>query len=311
MPGPFDEPTDIVIPAEPPAQLPTHLGHASGSNASGIDFRPLVELAAALPRDEKHLLKRAAWIGSLMGERAYYSFPAGGQRITGPSIALAEALAGEWGGIAHEVNIVDAQPLASGGQRIHLRARAIDLKRVVIGVADAVTTTAPPPGKFARKSDQVERWHSMQIQSAASKIKRNALLDVLPAWFVDGAMRAALDHDAQQVLRGRSPQQAAEDTVQHFSGKGFSRSDLESIVGRPSALWTVNELQELRQVWRDIESGRATRESLMAEATTPAPVRGTLIPEPSTTPEPDLTGERTREPVPAEPASDDDGGLGF
>jgi hypothetical protein len=257
---------------------------SSGGGADSSDLAPLVDMARQIDRDETHMLARAKWLGGLMGGRAYYDFPTGGQRIIGASINLAEALAGEWGALVHEMKIVSAEPLRSGGQRVHLRARVIDLKRITIAVAESVLTTAPPPGKFAHKLDQAERWHSMQIQSAGSKVKRNAILDVLPAWFVDAAMHAAQSSDDNGVLmkqgRKRSVAEAAADTIGAFTEHhGFSAADLEAFLGRPVDLWTVAELRGLRTLWSDLKDGRQTRATVLSSAKAQDAAPATIIPK--------------------------------
>jgi len=242
----------------------------------------MVQAAQSIQRKPKELIERAKQIGGLLGTEGFYRFPMGGENIEGPSIAMAQALAQEWGGIVYQVRIVHTESLASGGQRVHLRASVADVKSLVCAEVDQVVSTAPPTGKFANKADQKERWHSMQIQSASSKIVRNAILRVLPAWYVERAFEAAKTVDGNQALDGKTLPEARKAASDAFSSAfTVTQSELEVYLGQPLDMWAVPQISQLKQLYRSLKSGsqsvEAWRASLTAKSeTTAAPKKSAL-----------------------------------
>lgn len=237
----------------------------------------MVGAAAGITRSPKALIGAAKQIGELMGADAFYRFPTGGAQVEGVSINLAQALAQAWGAIAYQVRIMSVEPLASGGRKVHLRATVTDLKSLVAAEVDQVVSTSAPPGKFAKNAEQSERWHTMQTQSAASKIVRNAILRVLPSWYVDAAFVAAVNIDAQNATNGKSLPDARRDAEQHMVSKfGLTRAELEAFVGQPVDLWAAPQLGQIRDLASDLKHARTSveqvRQTLSGEA---APARPT------------------------------------
>jgi hypothetical protein len=224
----------------------------------------LVAAAQGLARDQKLMITRAKQIGGLLGSSGFYRFPAGGSTVEGPSIDMAQALAQEWGAIIYQVRIVHTESLASGGQRVHLRASVADMKSLVCAEVDQVVSTAPPPGKFAEKVDQRERWHGMQIQSAASKIVRNAILRVLPAWYVDPAFDAATAVDGKRALGGKTLPEARKGAAEALSKFGATAEELEVFLGQPIDMWAVPQISALRQLYAALDSGAQSVEAWRA-----------------------------------------------
>lgn len=224
----------------------------------------LAELARDIgPRDPKALLVEARRVGGLLGASAYYRFPAGNGVIEGPSIDLTDALAAVWGRIVCQVTIIDATD-----DRVVIRGRVVDLLNLTVVERDHVSAVMPAPAKFAAKPDQVERWRTMQIQSASSKAIRGAVLHALPAWLVDEAMAAAKEITARQVLgEAKSLPEAVAKSVAWFGQRGITVGHLEDLVGQPKGLWAVDELQALRVVASDLSAGRRTAQHVIEEAT--------------------------------------------
>ncbi len=222
----------------------------------------MVQAARSIQRDRGQMIASAKQIGGLLGADGFYRFPMGGTSIEGPSIDMAEALAQEWGGIVYQVRIMHASPLASGGMRIHLRASVFDLRSIVGDEVEEVVATAPPPAKFAKKDDQRERWHTMQTRSAASKVMRNAILRVLPSWYVEPALRAAMEVVSQKVIgKYSSLPEAREAACEALTKRGCTIGELEFYIGQPKDLWAVPQLTTLLDLHTDLRSGRTSIEA--------------------------------------------------
>lgn len=295
-PGPASE-----IGNQPLATLPRQNG--SGEYAAFLDVA-----TNAPPRDEKAMLGAARRIGELLGKSAFYSFPAGGGRIEGPSIDLAYALAQAWGRCVTRCMVTE-----SAGNRVTLRGQFVDLLTVAIIERDYTATLAPPPGKFANKPDQADRWRVMQEQAAISKAVRGAILGGLPAWYVDAAMRAAFAAAEGKALGGKTLDAAVRDSLGHFEKAGLGKADLEAWIGRPVDLWTSYDIGQLRELAADLKAGR-TNVALVksanggAEAATGGKEglgikKGATKPAPNPTPTKAEEPARAQEPSPEEQAA--------
>lgn len=227
----------------------------------------------AITRVPKEMIGAAKQIGGLLGADGFYRFPAGGTTVEGVSIDLAQALAQQWGGIAYQVRILSVEMLAGGGRKVHLRATVTDLKSLVAAEVDQVVTTASPPGKFAAKAEQAERWHAMQTQSAASKIVRNAILRVLPAWYVNAAFAAARAVADSAATGGKTLPEARNAAIGLLSALGFTRAEMEAYTGQPLDLWAAPQLHQLRELHDSVKSARTSIEQVrasLAESSAPA-----------------------------------------
>jgi len=261
----WDEETNDLAVIDEPGTLATAPTPALGRVAD--DTSPLalmVQAAQRITRDVPSLLAQAKQIGGLLGSGGFYRFPAGDGTVEGASIDLAQALAQVWGGIAYQVRILHVETLSTGGRKVHLRATVTDLKTLVAAEVDQVVSTSAPPGKFARKPDQAERWHTMQTQSAASKIVRNAILRVLPAWYVDAALTAAREVDAKSATRGLSLPEARAKAVEALRHLGLSAPELEAFTAQPIDLWAAPQLAQLRDLAADLKAARVSVEQVRA-----------------------------------------------
>lgn len=261
----WDEETNDLAVIDEPGTLATAPTPALGRVAD--DTSPLalmVQAAQRITRDVPSLLAQAKQIGGLLGSGGFYRFPAGDGTVEGASIDLAQALAQAWGGIAYQVRILHVETLSTGGRKVHLRATVTDLKTLVAAEVDQVVSTSAPPGKFARKPDQAERWHTMQTQSAASKIVRNAILRVLPAWYVDAALTAARDADARSATAGKSLPEARATALAYLKTQGLTQAELEAYTTQPIDLWAAPQLAQLRDLSADLKAARVSVEQVRA-----------------------------------------------
>jgi hypothetical protein len=240
--------TDITLPDARSIALP------SMPEENGL-LQMLVLGAQNLQRDPKKLIERSKQIGGLLASDAFYRFPAGGKQIQGESIDLAEALAQEWGGVIYKVAILNVEEQRSGGRQVSLRASVADLKTLVCAEVDAFVATSAPPGKFGGSEEQKERWHSMQIQNASSKIVRNAILRVLPRWYVKPAMNAALKADAENALAGKSLPEARQGAIGALKEFQIDVKELETMLGQPVDMWAGPQLAELRELYKNLKAG--------------------------------------------------------
>lgn len=246
--------------------------HAAPASNPANDYAAFMQASiGGPPRDEKAMLTAAKRIGELLGAKAFYSFPAGGGRIEGASIDLAYALVQTWGKCLCRCMIT-----SSAGERVTLRGQFVDLQSVAIVERDYTATLSPPPGKFANKPDQADRWRVMQEQSAISKAVRGAILGGLPAWYVGAALDAAFGIVENKVLKGKTLVQARGDAALYFAqAYQLKQADLETLVGKALDLWTTAEIAALQDLAADLKAGRTAIESVRAQVgATTEPAKG-------------------------------------
>ena len=253
-----DRTVEGMMDYEEPPQLPAPV------DAARLDV--LAGRAARLTRPPRKELQEAAKeIGEMLAADAYYSFPMGGQTVEGISIKGAQALMQEWGGIMMGVREVRRE-----GRTITLRAEVIDLAKVVITSLDHSFTLQPAPAAFAKSAEQTQRWEAMQVNAAGSKAVRNAILDVLPAWYTGVLMqgaRRAVSAQRREAAKSEKPEkpltERISDAVKFFDTKlGVKLLELEGTLNRERKDWAEGDLDSLRSIRAAIESGEETVEGL-------------------------------------------------
>ena len=85
---------------------------AMSTTREAQEVQAAVFMAKRFPRDENFAIARIAQTCQRKGlaEKAIYSYPKGGQNVTGPSIRLAEAIAQSWGNIQSGVVELEQRP---------------------------------------------------------------------------------------------------------------------------------------------------------------------------------------------------------
>ena len=252
-----------------------------------VDYSSFASLAHPdRERDLARLEKRARTTGARLGARAFYSWRQGGQLIEGLTVQAAYALLADYGFAACRVAIVERQ-----GQRVQLRAAAIDLINFVFVERDALFTLRPAPGKYADKPEEAARWEAMQEQSAASKAVRGAILRMVPDWMGQACMEAARTAASGRVLKeGQTVAQAAAEAIKNFGAKHHvTVEQMEAYLELPVKLWTVRELEDLLSVWRSLHQGEATVAAVFGDAPEKAPTRPQEAPKPAASPAPTPT----------------------
>lgn len=226
---------------------------------------PLVRAAQVLgKRDVGAMKKEAAKLGALMGRSAFYSFPAGGGQVEGATIKLAYALATMWGRMQTRAILV-----SKDGSRVTLRGVAIDILTLTSVERDHHFTLSPPPGKFAKKPDQADRWQAMQLQAAMSKAVRSAILSCIPEDIVLTAVEAAQAASSSKlfewlgVAKMRDGITEAQNRAKHI---GLTVDETEVIAGSPVAEWGMDELDKVCIVVKRVADGVTPLERVKAHA---------------------------------------------
>lgn len=309
----FDSYEPPVNGARPGAVDALEVATPASSSAVALDLPALARLARELgPRDLPAIVDRARQIGRELGSvlstdprsegsAAFYKWQVRNRdgstaTVEGPTIDLMDALAGEWGRLTYQIEI-----LREAGSRVWLRARVIDLVTLVIHERPYVAHLREPPGHLASKHDEAERWRVMQLQSAESKAIRGVLERVIPQHVQLEALAAAreaasstqlglvpvtgkdgkpIERDGRPQMRRRTLAEAVDEAVRGLSqlSPPVPLELVERWLGRLRSSWIASDLGALRQLYRRWRAGELTVEILEREVAELEAGRGSSIP---------------------------------
>lgn len=138
-------------------------------------------IAKRFPRDEVQAYAKAieACRRPTMAEKAFYSFPRGGQTVEGPTIRFAEELARCWGNIDYGI-----KELSQDNGKSEMQAYAWDLETNAQSVQNFTNPHQREQGKkmvtLTSQRDIYENNANM-----ATRRLRSRILAILPSWFVE------------------------------------------------------------------------------------------------------------------------------
>lgn len=233
---------------------------SNGVIASSQSSRQIAEVQAAMviakrfPRDETAACTRIANACKRLGlaEAALYSYPRGGQQVTGPSIRLAEALAQAWGNL--DFGIVELEQ--RNGESV-VMSYCVDLE-----------TNTRQTKVFSVKHERHTRQgvsalrdprdiYEMTANQGARRL-RACILGVIPGDVVD----MALDQ-CEQTLKGGSKEPLIDRVrkmVAAFSDMGVTQAMLEDRLMHKVDAVNETELVALRKIYVSLKDGMSKRE---------------------------------------------------
>jgi len=263
---------DIALPQ------PGRVGQATAIEQSRAvaEVYAAIMVAQQVPRNVDAALQamEEACTTTELADRAFFSFPRGGSKITGPTVYLARELARCWGNIQY--GVAELRRDDEHGQS-EMQAFAWDVQTN----ARAATIFIVPhmrdkKGGPERLTDMRDIYESNA--NAGARRVRECIFSVLPAWFVERAKTRCVK--TLQDGGGKPLAIQVAEAVSSFQAIGVTKNDLERRVGRGTAEWTPLELGTLRVVYSELSRGETTREEAF-----PAPVVTTAeIPKPAARP---------------------------
>ena len=225
------------------------------SGAAGADqARAVAEVQAAMvvarmnPRDEKIALDRIlnACTRVSLAERAVYSYPRGGQEITGPSIRLAEAIAQNWGNLQWGLREISQ----IGGQST-VQAFAWDMetntrREVTFTVALKRDTKR---GSYAL-TDSRDIYELVANQGA--RRMRACMLSLIPGDVIDAAVR-----QCQFTLQANvdMSKEGLQRTLDAFAEFGVTKTMIEKRFGRHFESLGAGQIVLLRNIYASLRDG--------------------------------------------------------
>jgi hypothetical protein len=218
-------------------------------------------MAIQRPRSEEACFaKLIAACGRLsFAEIATYSFPRGGQTITGPSVYFAREAARIWGNISYGVRFVD-----SDLDTVRLRGFAHDLEtNTHHEFEDEAQKTIQRKDKRTGETKWIEadERELRELQNRRGAIlERNCILKIIPSDIIESAIdecRKTLKKATEGKLGVSREEQIKKLTIA-FMKHGVSAEQIERWAERKLSELTTEQIAELRQIHNSIKDGNSS-----------------------------------------------------
>ena len=249
-----------ALAAAPPARNPFERQQAEHLNAGAVAIeseRAVAEAQGALviaqryPRDPFRAYERviAACQRPGLADAAFYNFPRGDGKVSGPTIRLAEELARCWGNINFGMRELSNRDGVS-----EIEAYAWDLetntKSSQVFTVRHIRDTKGGGRELTEQRDIYELGANMGARRLRARI-----LAILP----DDLVSAAVNECKRTLANGGGEpmQDRIRRTVKAFGGRGVSVAMLEEYLGHQLDVTTPEELADLHGVFGAIKDGAA------------------------------------------------------
>lgn len=185
-----------------------------------------------------------------LAEKAMYEYPRGNEKVTGPSIRLAEAIAQNWGNI--DFGIMELEQKNGESQ---VMAYAWDLetntRQTKVFAVPHVRNTKK--GSYALK-DSRDIYELVANQGA--RRMRACILGVIPGDVVEDAVR-----QCNKTLEGSNDKPIV-DLVRDMAGYfqkefGVTIEQIEKYIGWKSTSFTMKDIVKLKRVYNSLRDGMA------------------------------------------------------
>lgn len=250
-----------LINQEQPANMPqmnngvmAHLDNINQGTIAIEASRAIAEaqgklvIAKRFPRDEVQAYAKAieACQRPSMAEKAFYSFPRGGQTVEGPTIRFAEELARCWGNIDYGI-----KELSQDNGKSEMQAYAWDLETNAQSVQNFTNPHQREQGKkmvtLTSQRDIYENNANM-----ATRRLRSRILAILPSWFVEDCIEeckktVAGDNELPLVDRVKK-------MVVMFAKFGVTQEQIEKRLKRKVDTMTADDFVEYVGIYNAIKN---------------------------------------------------------
>ncbi|MFB7285484.1 hypothetical protein [Actinacidiphila glaucinigra] len=277
-------------------RLPASQATQIEQSRAASEVQSAIVMAKQCPRSVQQAIveMRQACELKALADRAFFSYTRGGKKVTGPTIHLARALVGIWGNL--QVGVHELSRDVAAGQS-EVLAFAWDLQAnvrvanifIVPHLRDARGDKNPLP--------ELRDVYENNANQGARRL-REAILSVLPVWFVDEAKAictATIENGGGVPL----PQRIAR-TLKAFEDIAVTADRIERQLGRGSDKWTARDLADLTITYQSIRRNETTAEEEFPSQVTSAEILTTPA-TPAMTAVPAGNGDQPA--TPAQPAT--------
>ena len=259
--------TDMFMPA--PAKGPGRIGQGTAVEQAraSTEVQGAIYIARQFPRDVEAARQRMlmACAQPELAEKAFYSYPRGGEEVTGLTIDAACELAVCWGNF--EYGLTEMRRDDEYGQSESM-AWSWDLET---NVRTSNTFIAPHiregKGGVGKRVTNARDVYEV-ITNYGNRRMRAAILKNLPRWYRIQAENAFRETLKRMVDGSEKPfaQQLAQALADFKDRYGVTADQLAHKAGKPLDKWTTNDLVQLRILWNSLDRGDVTAEEAFPDA---------------------------------------------
>ena len=208
--------------------------------------------AKKYPRDEETSMKKIlrSCQRTTFAESAMYSYPRGGQEVTGPSIRLAECIAQNWGNI--EFGYIELER-KQGESTVEAFAWDLETNTRQSKVFTVQHIRDKKKGsEFVTESRDIYEL----VANQASRRVRSCVLAIIPGDVVDAAIQ-----QCEVTLKGgamnssMSLDELITDMILHFANYGVTEEMLSAYIGKNIEAFNERDVVKLRKVYTSLKDG--------------------------------------------------------
>lgn len=208
-------------------------------------------IAKRFPRDEVQAYAKAmeACQRPTMAEKAFYSFPRGGQTVEGPTIRFAEELARCWGNIDYGI-----KELSQDEGKSEMQAYAWDLETNAQSIQNFTNPHQREVGKKMQTLTSLRDIYENNANMATRRL-RSRILAILPSWFVEDAIA-----ECKKTLAGQNDLPLVDRVkkmVVQFAKLGVTQEQIEGRLKKKIDTMNADDFVEYVGIYNAIKNGES------------------------------------------------------
>ncbi|MBO5854394.1 MAG: hypothetical protein J6Q61_06625 [Bacteroidales bacterium] len=208
-------------------------------------------IAKRFPRDEVSAYAKAmeACQRPTMAEKAFYSFPRGGQTVEGPTIRFAEELARCWGNIDYGI-----KELSQDEGKSEMQAYAWDLETNAQSIQNFTNPHQREVGKKMQTLTSLRDIYENNANMATRRL-RSRILAILPSWFVEDAIA-----ECKKTLAGQNETPLVDRVkkmVVQFAKLGVTQEQIETRLKKKIDTMNADDFVEYIGIYNAIKQGES------------------------------------------------------
>jgi hypothetical protein len=222
----------------------------SGSQREIQEVQAAMVIAKKFPRDSMRAMDRIinACTRPTLAQSALYSYPRGGQEVTGPSIRLAEAMAQEWGNIQFGIRELSAE---NGNSTVEAFAWDMETNTRQVKVFQVGHTRYSRNGGNQKLTDPRDIYELVANQGA--RRLRACILGVIPGDVTEAAVQQC---EVTQASTIEVTPEAIKKMLEYFADNwGVPQELIEKRIGRRADAINAPLMLNLRKIVQSLKDG--------------------------------------------------------
>ena len=188
-----------------------------------------------------------------LAEIASYSYPRGGENVSGPSIRLAEVIAQCWGNMSHGVVELEQKPGESTAMAFAWDLETNTRAELIFAVKHERKTKAKGIVKLNDPRDIYEL-----VANMGARRKRACILAVVPKDVVENA-----ELECDKTMAGNNTEPIADRVkkmLEKFAGQSVTREMIEQNAGYTVDKFTEKDILKFQKIYNSLKDNMAKRE---------------------------------------------------